>query len=277
MMTKIAFLSDVHIAPAYTYDVFRRKMTKYALPCIRSFLDRIASQGDFSFAVQLGDLIQDADRDTDRIHYQKGAALLSRCVVPVHHLAGNHDTANLSPDEIASILNRKGLYYSFDHGAHHFIFLHTCVPDPETSPRIIIPEEQMAWLEKDLDQTDKPTTVFCHHSLADQDLTGNPWFARTPEECLVENRKEVRQLLKHSGRVIAVVNGHLHWNHTDWHDGIPFLTVQSAIEVVDDKRTPADAWGVITINRNRFSLNQYGKDPFAFSYAFDDGTTVAAF
>lgn len=266
-MLKIAVLSDVHIAPEYTYGKFKRKLTKYSLPCIREFLEAIESHGDFAFAVHCGDLIQDADTDTDRKNYQRGVEMLNRCVVPVHHLVGNHDTANLPPWEIKSMLQQDALYYAFDLHELHFVFLHTLSPCPG-DPRIILPAEQLAWVEQDLEETDKPTLIFSHHSFADQNLEGNPWFEGRPDECLVDNRGEVRKILKNCGKVIAVMNGHLHWNHIDWHDGIPYLTVQSAIERVDDHRTPAKAWGVMEINGNTFSLRQYGNDPFYFSYCF---------
>ena len=264
---KIAFLSDVHVGPTTFHKGIRRKLTEYSEINVYNFLEMVGSRDDISFAIHLGDLIQDVDLETDRANYKKGAALLRRCSVPLHHVIGNHDTANLSLNDLCDILNLACLHYSFELDDYHFVFLYTHVPDHKTS-RIVLPDAQLAWLAQELAETDKPTVVFCHHSLADQELKGNPWFEDFPEGCLVENRADVRRIMKDSGKVIAVVNGHLHWNQINWHDDIPFITVQSAIENFDNQGTPANAWGIIEITGNRFSLQQYGNDPFEFAYDF---------
>ena len=267
MMTKIAFISDVHMGPSYFRKGVRRKLTEYSESNIVRFLEYSSSEGDFSFAVQLGDLIEDLKIEEDSITYRKGIEILEKCSVPIHHVVGNHDTVHLSTNDLRDILCLESLYYSFDYGDYHFVVLCTQVPDPKT-PRIILPDEQYSWLAKDLEATNKPTVIFSHHSFADQSLEGNPWFEGFPEGCLVENRVETRNLFRDSGKVIAIINGHLHWNHVDWHDGIPYITVQSAIENFDSKGTPANAWGIISLKENRFSLNQFGNDPFEFEYSW---------
>ncbi|MBC8506287.1 MAG: hypothetical protein H8D34_15605 [Chloroflexi bacterium] len=80
---------------------------------------------------------------------------------------------------------------------------------------------------------------------------------------------DTRNLFSNSGKVIAVINGHLHWNQIDWHDDIPYITVQSAIENFDNEGTSANAWGKILLKDNKFSLKQYGNDPFEFEYYWD--------
>ncbi len=72
-----------------------------------------------------------------------------------------------------------------------------------------------------------------HHSAADQDLRGNRWFEGSPHLCLVRERRAMRRLFEEHG-VLAVFNGHLHWNHLDVIRGIPYVTLQSLIENLDD-------------------------------------------
>jgi 3',5'-cyclic-AMP phosphodiesterase len=260
-MLRIGFISDLHIGPSEYHNGVRRKLTEHAEAYLNEFVEYVSRRGYVAFGVQLGDLIQDSNLETDHNNYCKGIKILSQASVPIHHLIGNHDEKNLSLEELRNILGLKSLYYSFDEGAYHFVFLFPYVPLPDT-PGGIIPDDQLAWLEKDLARTNNPTFVFAHQSFADQDLTGNPWFDGLPGDCLVENRVEVRKIFSASGKVAAVVNGHLHWNHVDWHDGIPYITVQSATENVDNKELPSHAWGVMEINGSSFSLVQYGNDSF---------------
>jgi hypothetical protein len=55
--------------------------------------------------------------------------------------------------------------------------------------------------------------VLVHHPLSDMCLEGNRWFAKTPNICLVVERRAVRAVLEESGKVAAVLSGHAHWNH----------------------------------------------------------------
>jgi len=266
-MLKIAFISDVHIGPSGYHKGIQRKLTENAEPYLNKFVERFSKTKNIVFAVQLGDLIQDSDLETDRTNYQKGITIFNKSPKSVHHVVGNHELVNLSTEEIQQTLGLESLYYSFDLGHYHFVILFSHVRFPET-PGGIITDNQLVWLQKDLAITNKSTFVFTHQSLADQDLTGNPWFEGYPEDCLVENRVEVRRLLNASGKVAAVVNGHLHWNHVDWHDGIPYITVQSATENIDNAGTPAHAWGVMEIRGKSFTLIQHGNSPFKHQHDF---------
>lgn len=258
-MTKIAFISDTHIGPTGYFKGVRRKLTEYAEPFLAEFAQHVQHAGDHDAVLQLGDLIEDESPAQDRERYDKGVCLLAQCGVPVHHIIGNHDSAQLSAGELLSLLHRISHFYSFDLAGAHVVVLHTLHRDG----RVVLPEEQVAWLRDDLAGTRLPVLVCSHHSFADQDLRSNPWFEGAPEQCLVDNRAEVRAVLRDAGNVVAVVNGHLHWNHVDWHAGIPYITVQSAVENCDDAGTPAHAWGTIELDAHHFTLRQFGNTPFA--------------
>ena len=263
-MTTIAFISDAHIGPSGTFKGIRRKLTEYAEPYLTEFAQHVASAGRYDAVLQLGDLIEDETPELDHARYSTGVNLLAPCGVPAHHIIGNHDTARLSAGELLTLLNRPSHFYSFDLAGAHVVVLHTV----HANGRLMLPEEQVAWLRNDLAGTALPTLVCSHHSFADQDLRGNPWFEGAPQQCLADNRAEVRSILRNAGNVVAVVNGHLHWNHVDWHDGIPYITVQSAVENCDDAGTPAHAWGEIEITANQFTLRQFGNTPFDVTRAF---------
>jgi len=263
-MPAFAFISDTHIGPTGYFKGIRRKLTENAEPYLAEFAQHVRESGRYDAVLQLGDLIEDETPERDLAHFSTGVNLLAQCGVPAHHVIGNHDTARLSAGDLLTLLNRPSHFYSFDLAGMHVVVLHTI----HGNGRIVLPAEQVAWLRDDLAGTRLPALVCSHHSFADQDLRGNPWFEGAPQQCLLDNRAEVRSLLNEAGNVVAAVNGHLHWNHVDWHDGIPYITVQSAVENCDDAGTPAHAWGVIEITSNRFTLQQFGNTPFDVTRTF---------
>lgn len=178
---------------------------------------------------------------------------------------GNHDQVCFSEYGLQSLFGVDDLYYSINVEGVHFIFLFSRITVPPHS-HAIIPEEQLDWLTDDLEKTELPAIVFMHHSLADQDLGGNFWFAESPEECLVDNRRRVRSVLAESGKVLAIVNGHLHWNRVDMHDGLPYISVQSLVENVNNDGTPAGAYTLLEVDRNTMVLKVFGADRFRYAH-----------
>ncbi len=264
---KAAFISDIHLGPTAFYKGVRRKLTEHAEDYIHQFVEQASDSSQYSFAIQLGDLIQDEGLENDRENFRNAVSVFSQTTIPFHHVVGNHDTVNISHKEMGELLNNECLYYSFDVDDVHIVILHSYNPVPET-PGIIVPSEQMEWLKSDLNETDKPALIFIHHSLADQDLTGNPWFAGRSELALIDNRADVRELISASGKVVAVVNGHLHWNQVELHNGIPYITVQSATENFAEDGVPANSWGEVEVSDKQFRLNVFGNDPYEFEYKF---------
>ncbi|MEJ7732149.1 MAG: hypothetical protein WKG00_23440 [Polyangiaceae bacterium] len=122
--------------------------------------------------------------------------------------------------------------------------------------------KQLAWLDADLRATALPTVVLMHHSAAEQDLRGNRWFEGKPEICLVRERAELRRIVAASGKVRLVLNGHLHWNHLDVIDGIPYVTLQSLVENVDDDAPgrAAAAHAVVHLDEARVRIEVAGAE-----------------
>lgn len=148
-----------------------------------------------------------------------------------YHVLGNHDMDISSKQVIQDFWGMKEPYYSFDQGEFHFVVL-----DPNyfwdgekaisynngnyyahASGRAFIPQEQLEWLRKDLEATDKYTVVFSHQSLE--------------HEHGIKNRQEVRKLFAAANRdkkkVIACFCGH---DHEDRHaeiEGIHYIGLNS--------------------------------------------------
>ncbi|MCK5413245.1 MAG: metallophosphoesterase [Candidatus Pacebacteria bacterium] len=226
---KFAILTDIHLGPEGHYKGVLRKMNNNVKP---------------EFVVILGDLVEDDNKVNDRNNIDYIIKLLIKLKCPVHYVAGNHDLQNISEEELIKLFKQESLYYSFDKNEFHIIVLYTKAIKHKN---VFISEEQISWLKNDLEKTNKKTIIFSHHSLADQDLTGNPWFEGKPEYCLVTNRKIIRNIISTSKKVIAVFNSHLHWDRQDIHNNIPYFTIQSLTENEDDKGLASETHAVVNI------------------------------
>src|SRR5262249_12711917 len=156
-------------------------------------------------------------------------------------------------------------YYSFDRAGCHLVVLHT---REKKDVEITVGRTQLEWLAADLAATRLPTVVLMHHSAADQDLRGNRWFEGSPHLCLVRERRAIRVLFAEHGGVRAGFNGHLHWNHPDGIDGIPFVTVQSLIENVDEDAPgrPAAAHAVVRADPRRIVVEVEGAERARYQF-----------
>jgi hypothetical protein len=101
-----------------------------------------------------------------------------------------------------------------------------------------------------------------HHPASEMRLEGNRWFENAPHICRVAERRQLRRILEDSGKVVAVFNGHAHWNHFDMIGGIPYVTVQSLIENLDDgpPGRPAAAWALCELDVHRLVVDVRGEE-----------------
>lgn len=262
---RFGVVADAHIGPTGYWGGRPQKLTHYSEQFLDEFVDIMNSEVQPDFVVQLGDFIEDADHETDLENFASGIDALDELDCPMYHVIGNHDTVNLSHDELEELTGLSQHYYSFDYEDYRFIVL---APQPtwdSGSYAVEIPDEQMSWLEEELESSEKEVIIFSHQSLADQDLSGNIWFERWPEGALVRNRDEVKDLFEESGNVIAVFNGHLHWNHMDVEDSIPYLTIQSLVENVNGK--PSAAYAVVELDEDSITVSVFGNDPSTMSHS----------
>jgi Icc protein len=159
------------------------------------------------------------------------------------------------------------LYYSFDVGGWHFVVLHTL---EKQDVEIRVPETQLEWLREDLAQDTAPAVVLMHHSASEQDVEDSRWWPGRRHLALVKERAELRAVFERSRRVRAVFNGHLHWNHFDLLGGIPYVTVQSLIENLDDDAPgrAAAAHAVVTLGERGMHVRVRGNDPARYQVAW---------
>lgn len=264
----LALVSDLHFGPEARFGGKLRKLTAHARELSLAFVERMNEIVRPDLIVNLGDDIEDESLTADRARYSEAIGVLRRARAELVNVAGNHDVIHLGARDLRSIwgLDPEGeLYSSFDRGGWHFIVMHT---RERKDHDVSLGEAQLAWVADDLRAHPGPTIVLMHHSAADQDLTGNRWFQGAPHICLVRERRKLRALFEAHGDVRAVFNGHLHWNHLDVIRGIPYVTLQSLIENLDDDAPgrAAAAHAVVRLSSKRIVVEIEGAERARYQF-----------
>lgn len=272
-MLTFGLVTDIHFGPNTRFEGKLRKLSRQAPELLDGFVRQMREAVRPDFVVNLGDVIEDDQPEIDGERYRAALERLRGAPGELVNVAGNHDTILLTPSAIVRAWDQpeaERLYYSFDRGGFHFVVLRT-VERKDTD--ITIDDEQLGWLRTDLDGNRRPTVVFMHHSAADQDLANNRWFSRTEHIALLSDRATFRTLLRRHAHVVAVFNGHLHWNHLFVADGIPYVTLQSLVENLDEDAPgrAAAAYAVARLTRETLSVEVGGLEPARYAFELRSG------
>lgn len=267
-MLTLGLISDLHFGPETYHRGKLRKLTREGPKLAKAFVERMNDRVRPDLVVNLGDDIEDESRDADLARYRGCIHVLSQAHAERIHVAGNHDTIHLAHDDLRATWGagpwdasaaRRDLCYSFQRGGFHFVVLET---HEKQDVDITLGDEQLAWLAEDLRAASLPVVVLMHHSASEQDLRGNYWFEGREHVALVKERRAFREILLASRKVRVVLNGHVHWNHFDLVDGLPFVTVQSLIENLDEDAPgrAAAAHAVVHLDERRTVIELEGAE-----------------
>lgn len=187
---------------------------------------RAANDNQVDFIIELGDFCMPKEENKPFLkRWQDYAG-------EKYMLLGNHDMDNCSKEEVMQFIGMNNRYYSFDKGDFHFIVLD---PNNIYDGEKYIPyengnyfgygekvsyvdPEQVEWLKKDLQATDKRCIIFSHQSF----------------ECSSQNREEIRKIFEdenlHAGykKVAVAFSGHDHTNYMKEINGIAYIQINSA-------------------------------------------------
>jgi 3',5'-cyclic-AMP phosphodiesterase len=268
----LAFVSDIHVGPEALFDGKLRKLTAHALPLLADVVATMNREVRPDVLVNLGDDIEDEGRTVDVERLRAVLAALSRFDGELLHVAGNHDTVHVTARELGELWSEAGfrrlespdrLYYATRLKGFHVVVLHTHERKDES---VTLDEPQLGWFADRMKEPG-PKVVLMHHSAADQILTGNRWFERAPHICLVRERRRLRESMR-GADVRVVVNGHLHWNHLDVLDGVPFVTVQSLVENLDSDAPgrPARGHAVVRLGARRTLVTVLGEETARYQF-----------
>ncbi len=140
-----------------------------------------------------------------------------------YHVLGNHDMRDLgfTREQTMSWWQMEKRYYAFDTGGLHFIVLdgNDKNPKPWSGYDRYIGKEQKEWLKNDLENTKKPTIVFCHQSMEAEGGVANGTEIRAIFEAAKISKKQ--------SKVIACFSGHHHTDYVKTINNIPYLQINS--------------------------------------------------
>jgi hypothetical protein len=142
---------------------------------------------------------------------------------PAYHVLGNHDMDDgYTREQTVAFCGMPGMHYTFDAGPIRGIVLDGNEPGGKASGyRRFVGTEQLAWLERELQEADRPCLIFIHQPF-DADLRD-----------YIENGPAVRKVVEHAqqqhpGKVVAVFCGHLHLDYERVVNGVRYLQINSA-------------------------------------------------
>jgi len=178
---------------------------------------------DARFALHTGDLVSDGEDEEDWIEFF-GIAGEMLAELPLYPVVGNHDEEDGAADLYEAIfaLPDEELYYSFDYGGVHVVVLDqyvnmvlACAVD-EVLVDHCLDEEQMAWLEQDLQaasQTADMIFVSAHEG---------PYSSKASRTGSLQMRVLLPLFAQYG--VTAILTGHDHYYERGFSDGgIPYI------------------------------------------------------
>ncbi len=234
---KFAVLGDVHLG--LRGEDFGLKMTKSSERLFELAVRELNQIPDLDFVVFNGDLVVDAES----FNLDRFKEIADELNADYFVTIGNHDrpvvppvaswakkkrafNTGVSKATVAAIFSGHGLtiggptWWSQDFAGVHIIGLDSAIIKGWGGH---ISQKQLAWLEQDLAKhRKKPTLIFLHHNLVES----YPEYALR-ENFLVDNRSEVKRLLRKFPGVKAVISSHYHFSDFQKEDGTHYFTTSS--------------------------------------------------
>ena len=223
----------------------------------------VFNQKKVDFVVHLGDFKdEDLNQKTeDTLSYLKTIeAEYAKFKGPRYHCIGNHDVDSITKAQFLANVENTGIktdsaHYSFDIKGFHFVVLDAnfdkngkehYFKDGADFQDVNIPDSQLEWLKNDLSKTELPTVVFCHQ----------PFFKYDKGDYVLHviNRQALRTILEKSGKVNAVIHGHVHEESFQEINGIYYIT---QLGMVDFEGLENNSFAIVDFDGATLKLNGY--------------------
>jgi predicted phosphodiesterase len=220
-----ATIGDSHIStssvPDSKYIKANDRSSALLAPYVKDINQRVPP---VSFVVHLGDI---TDTGT-QAEFQEAGRILGQLRSPLYPVVGNHD--NFQSDDKQGwrkMAGRDSTTYSFDFRGLHFIVI-DCTENPYTPGAVDCDRGLRRWVERDLAaNSDKPAVLFSHYNMWER--SWNSQFDTTRHYQEYKGMSKLREILTGAGNVVAVVNGHVHANRVEVHDGIYYVDVGATL------------------------------------------------
>lgn len=191
-----------------------------------------AKKANAEFIVDLGDLCYPLYENQQILDKLRSSDL------PVYFTIGNHNTDKFTSNEVIKFFNLERSYYSFTRGNIKFIVLDAnfikkkndiiqfCKRnyDKSNDEYPYIPEDEIEWLKKEIEDKEKYYIIISHQSLA------NDFEKRG-----ISNREEIRSILEESNlngsKILFCINGHDHGGNCKVINDIYYYTLNSCSNI----------------------------------------------
>lgn len=252
---RLAIISDIHHEVA---DV-KPKMCSAGLPLLRDFA-KFCSEQQVNGVIDLGDRIDDRDRERDCLRAREVAEVFRTIAAPRDHVMGNHDSYHLNRSEWESLLDAPLHSHSKDAGGVHLVFFSPDVNNERGKFPYSAAAEDLSWLESDLAATNLPSIVFTHVPFIAGKMVNHYYFENKEGRAEFLNSSRLRHIVESSGKVLLVCSGHVHWNSLHTSNGVHYVTIQSLTESFTTHPAVAAAYAILEVN-TEIAVTVFGNDP----------------
>ena len=90
--------------------------------------------------------------------------------------------------------------------------------------------------------------------IAEDEMKGNWWFEKNPDNALLGNRKELKEILSKDKNLIAVFSRHQHWTKYHIENDISYYVISSMTENINDDGTPDGVYFEIELKDKNISI-----------------------
>ena len=181
------------------------------------------NRGHAELLVVMGDLVDTNSPSNATRLLREVSALCDSFRGELYYIPGNHDLDHLSKAQFYSALGRPGseAAFRFQRGGTDFICIDgNFSPDGTEYDRgnfhwqeSFVSDRQLAWLRGQLDKAQAPVVILTHQRID------------VPGKFSVQNHAAVREVLRLSGKVKAVFQGHQHADDLQQIDGTAYYTL----------------------------------------------------
>jgi len=237
---RIAQISDAHFSSYEENTSY--KMLKDSASLLDDAITQINTSGAYDFVIFTGDLIN-TPKTSELEKFLKHA---NNLMYPWYAIDGNHDISidgPLTKNKFLSMLGndnprmkQKNIYYAFTPKRGYRVICLDSIIDNKVTTKGRISEEQLDWLQNELNKYKQETIILCTHVPVIE-----PYSSSSHR---MENEYELRKVLKTHSNPIIVLQGHYHAAKLIQNENILVIACPSLVSF-------PNAFRVININSNK--------------------------
>jgi predicted phosphodiesterase len=220
-----ATIADSHIRRQIVDSPKYIKATSISRELLANYVADINSHDPpVDFTVHLGDITDFGLPE----EFEDAARILDGLEAPLYPVLGNHDNFQYDRKEgWKRFSGRDSANYSFDHMGFHFLAI-DCTKEVYRRPFVECDCRMREWVRGDLAASkERPTLILSHYNLRARDWGAR--FSITGGYREYEGMAELRRILEEAGNVVAVINGHVHANRVEVHNGIHYIDIGATL------------------------------------------------